>query len=141
MIILLFLVLPVSVSFFLVFWWNIFLSQAILSSLTTVMSVFIGFSVNVIVIMLRINIEEETWLRKKLFEHLYYNTLYELVLGISILSLTLFLELVFPIRLAVMLIGFSLLLYFLVVNFLLMLLQIARRLYYLLRKKLEPLKE
>lgn len=105
---------------------DITLTKEILNTLITSFAIFVGFTINVLVILLK-NKEEKIRIRKKLIEHLTYNSLYELVLGLVILFVALILLAIIPRISNDFLIVLSLILYSLVFNFILTLLMISKR--------------
>ena len=131
-IIVLFLIFPGFVSFLLVYG-GVFVDSDSMNYMVTVFSIFVGFTINVVVLLSReVYSKQKQDLIRKLINHTYSNSLYELLLGLIILTILIFLNFCFK-KISINLIMiFSFILYFLVINFLMTLFLIARRLYILL---------
>lgn len=110
------------------------LSKNIINNIITIMSIFIGFLVNILVLLVTTE-KERVGLIKELSEYLYSDISYELVLGLIILVLGLIFRIVLPHIQVLLTQLLTFLVYFLFLNFILTLFQIIRRLYVLYRKE------
>ena len=133
-----FVILPLLLSIALLLF-DITLSKEILNTLITSFAIFVGFTINVLVILLK-NREEKIRIRNKLIEHLTYNSLYELVLGLIILFLAIITLALIPKIIVSLLIILSLILYFLVFNFIFTMLMISKRFFVIFYCKLTKTK-
>ena len=133
-----FIALPLLLSFCL-FLFRIVLTKDILNTLITSFAIFVGFIINVLVILLK-NKDGKIRIRNKLVEHLTYNLLYALVLGLVILFLTIFILALIPKISAIVLSILSLLLYSLVFNFIFTLLMISKRFFVIFYCKISDTK-
>lgn len=114
---------------------EIALTKEILNTLITSFTIFVGFTINVLVIFLLKNKDEKIRIRKKLVEHLIYNSLYELVLGLVILFLAVIILALIP-KITIGFLVLSLILYSLVFNFIFTLLMISKRFFVIFYCKL-----
>jgi hypothetical protein len=129
-IVFLFIAIPFVISFTLVYTYCL-ITETSINSLITAFAIFVGFIINVIVLLINTARKNGDSTRKLLIEHLFYNTLYELVLGIIILTLSLFVNFVYLKLSSSTLVILSFFIYFLLINFLITLLQITRRMFVL----------
>lgn len=123
----LFLFMPALFSFILIYC-EFVLSKTILGQLIVIFSIFIGFIINVLVLLINIP-KEKIRIRNKLIEHLSYNSLYALILGLLILfiSFLVFIMIQSLINYDIIISIISFVLYFLIFNFILTLLMISKR--------------
>ncbi len=107
-------------------------SDNILNYMLTSFSIFIGLITNFLVLL--IDRKEKTKLRQDLIEHLAFNSIYELIIGIFVLIFAIALLFVNN-SIAINILSF--ILYLLVFNFIITLLMIARRFFVLFKNNLE----
>lgn len=79
----------------------------------------------------------KTDIENKLIKHLSYNILYELIVGLLILTISVVLSIILQKITSIVLYFSTLAIYFMVFNFLLTLLMISKRIYALLYMKLK----
>jgi len=130
----LFIVFPLLGSILLVYF-RFFITSDILGSLIAAFSILVGFTINILVVLFGTK-RTEIDIRNKLIEHLSYNVLYELVIGLMILSLTIISSVTLSRMSIEILYLLSAAIYFMMFNFLLTLLMISKRIYTLLFMKL-----
>src|SRR3989344_6143806 len=119
-----FFIFPTIISFILVYC-NILFYKTLLDSLIAVFAIFVGFMINILVMLINVT-KEEVDIKNRLIKHLTYNVLYELILGIFILILVIVISLI-PLFIkynSILLYLLSFILYFLLFNFLLTLFMI-----------------
>lgn len=130
-----FILIPSLISLVLVFY-NVNLTQSVLGYLLSSFAVFIGFTINVLAILISQIGEVTGNLKKRLINHLRYNTLYELTIGIIIFLLILFVELTYQYLSHICLSIMSFVIYFMVLHFFVTFLMISRRIYVVIYKKI-----
>ncbi len=128
-ILVIYFLLPIGISAILLFVCKIQLSLSFLNTLIAVFSIFIGFSINALILLLGRK-REENQLKNKLLVHTTYNTIYELIIGLIILIYWLFFTLFYDKMSEVVLLVLSFGLLLLLLHFILTLLMIARRIYF-----------
>lgn len=135
----LYIILPSVVSFMLVHK-RLTLDQDLIRTLITAFSIFVGFIINVILIIFDI-IKRNNKRREKVHEdlivHLYYNSLYALTISIILLIFLLFVYFTYTKLNSSHICVLSAIFYFILTNFLLTLLQITRRIFVLLDQEIK----
>lgn len=134
-IIAIFVIFPIIISSIAVYF-NILVEDYSLNALIASFSIFVGFTINVLVLLLK-NEDYKDDIKNKLIKHLSYNTLYELLLGLLILAIVLLVSLIdayLSIELRIIL---SLILYILIINFFLTILLIAKRIFVISQIKIK----
>jgi len=134
-IIALFLIFPILLSAMFL-WQNIIISEKILNSLITSFAIFIGLIINLLVLLIDRENEKGS-IKKQLIEHLSYNSIYELIIGLFILFISIVLLAIMDKIDIVSIKTFSFILYSLVFNFIITLLMIAKRFFVLFKNHFE----
>lgn len=133
--IVLFLILPLGFSS-LFLGLKVIASEKVLNTLITAFAIFIGLIINFLVILIDRK-RGKKGIEKQLIEHLSYNSIYELVVGLFVLFLSMIL-LVIQDKIGVLLnYILSFVIYLLVFNFILTLLMIAKRFFVLFKNNIE----
>jgi len=135
--VILYFLLPVILSSILVYK-GITLNEDLIKVLITAFSIFIGFILNVILIIFDI-IKKNNKNRKKvhedLIEHLYYNSLYAVTISTILIILLIFMYLLYSRLDMYCICALSAISYFILMNFLITLLQITKRIFVLLENE------
>jgi len=134
-ILLLFILIPLLGSAIFIFF-NFFITSSIINSLIATFSILVGFCINVLILLLGLK-KRKIEIENKLVEHLSYNVLYELIIGLLILFISFVFLIILPKIHYHLLLLMSGVLYFLVFNFLFTLVMISKRIYALLYMKLK----
>lgn len=113
---------------------NVNLNKQALINIITTFAIFVGFLINVIVLLVPIRKNETVKIRKNLANHLHYNTMYELMIGLLILTVALFGSFITFALSRILIQISSLILFFLIFHFIFNLLLIIRRVYALFEK-------
>lgn len=129
----LFFFVPLIISIILVYF-NFLISDYLINVIITTFAILVGFIINVLVILLDYK-KGEIRIQNQLVESLSYNCLYELILGIGILTAALVLSILNKGCAPVFLTVLSFIVYFLIANFLITLLMISKRLFTLFSNK------
>lgn len=130
-----FLLIPAVISGALIYK-NILLDSGALSALISTFAIFVGFTVNVMILLITNLGKQETYISENLVKDLRYNTAFELLLGTIILAASLFGNFIID---SIGSLGtkiLSITIYFLVTNYLLTLMIITRRLYVIVDQEL-----
>ena len=137
--VILYLFIPLGMSLILIYE-KLVLSPESIKTLITAFSIFTGFIINVILIIFDI-IKRSTKNRERIHEelivHLYYNSLYELTISIFLLIFSLFSYFTYPKLNELCVTILSFILYFILMNFLITLLQITKMIFVLLNKEIQ----
>lgn len=131
-IIIFFLIIPSFLAGILCYY-KINLDRDIINTLLTVFAIFIGFIINVIVLLID-RLDKTTGLKLQLVKHAYHNSLYQLLVGIIILILSFSFILLFNSIGSFGIRIFSTTICFLIINFLISLLLIIKRFFVILVK-------
>lgn len=134
-IIVLFFIVPVLFSG-LFLWLGITASEKVLNCFITSFAIFVGLIINLLVLLIDRK-KDKTGVKRLLIEHLSYNSIYELVIGLKVLLLSIILIVIQEKMNTYLLYTLSFILYFLVFNFVLTLLMIAKRFFVLFKNNLE----
>lgn len=131
----LFVIVPLGLST-LFLWLGIVASEKVLNTLITAFAIFIGLIINLLVILIDKK-KGRFGIKKQLIEHLSYNSIYELVIGLFVLFISMIL-LVIQDKINIFVnYTLSFIIYLLVFNFILTLLMIAKRFFVLFKNNLE----
>lgn len=133
--IIIFGILPILVSYIAVFF-NLLIGNELISTLVASFSIFVGFTINVLVLLLQKERHKDDT-TNKLIKHLAYNSLYELLLGLIILIITLIVSLLEDYITNDIRCVLSFILYILIINFFFTLLIIAKRIFAVFQKGME----
>jgi len=123
-----FFILPIGVAALLVFLAKLTFTIAYINTLIAVFAVFVGFSIDALIMLL--DRESDTKIRRVLIIHTSYNVIYNLIIGIIILVSCLLISLFYENITGILLTIISFIFHSLLGHFLITLLMIARRLYY-----------
>lgn len=134
-IILFFIIIPFLISLLLTYF-GFLITSNILNSLIATFSILTGFNINILVLLIGTK-KMKTDIENKLIKHLSYNILYELIVGLLILTISVVLSIILQKITSIVLYFSTLAIYFMVFNFLLTLLMISKRIYALLYMKLK----
>ena len=134
-IIVLFFILPLLISF-LFLWQKITASEKILNSLITSFAIFIGLIINLLVLLIDRKKGKER-VKKQLIEHLSYNSIYELVIGLIVLFISIIFLAIQEKTNSYFTYTLSFILYFLMFNFIMTLLMIAKRFFVLFKNNFD----
>jgi len=129
----LFVFIPFAVSITLIYF-DFLISNNLINVIITTFAILVGFIINVLVILLNYK-KEGIRIRDQLVEHLSYNCLYELILGLTLLAVALLLSILNGSSVITLLSLLSFIIYFLIINFLITLLMISKRLFTLFFNK------
>jgi len=134
-IILFFIIIPFLISLLLTYF-GFLITSNILNSLIATFSILTGFNINILVLLIGTK-KMKTDIENKLIKHLSCNILYELIVGLLILTISVVLSIILQKITNIVLYFSTLAIYFMVFNFLLTLLMISKRIYALLYMKLK----
>lgn len=112
---------------------SITVNESIINSIIAAFAIFVGFLINIVILLIPHRCKENDVIEEKLVKHLHYNTMYSLLVSIIIISYALLSLLIYDIVTQNLskiwhIIG-SGILYFFIVHFLISLLLIVRRVY------------
>jgi len=133
--ILLFLLFPGLLSGLAVYF-NVTIVDLVISPLIASFSIFIGFTINVLILLLKMEKEKER-VKNKLLKHLSYNALYELILGLFVLIMSLIIALLHSHIYNEINIILNFILFFMMINFFFTLLIIAKRIFVIFQIKIK----